>query len=78
MDIDEFVFLDDVAKEEVVREKGTFFINYSDGDVMFDVYLLRNYYASFCYDLSNDKMIGIIAHDYHGYTPIHPAIQSLV
>lgn len=61
MTIDKFELLNDIDKEQVIWDYGTFLNNYTDDKDICDAYELFNFFVSFCYELGRNEKAEISA-----------------
>lgn len=61
MKIDHFKCLHEVEQEEVIANAGTYLTNYVEGDYIYDVYKLYQFYVIYSYDVTKNKNQSISA-----------------
>ena len=58
--LNEFSLLSQAEQDEIVTDHGLFLVNYVQGDLMFDVYKVFNFYVKISYDLNEDGSASIV------------------
>ena len=61
MKLENFKRLHEIEQDEIVTNSGTYLMNYVEGDYLYDVYKLYQFYVIFSYDLSENKNQSISA-----------------
>lgn len=70
MTIEQFLFLNEVDKEEAIWRNGVFLKNSEDGNNLCDIYELFDFYVAFCYELDKNLKAKVIASTFQDSLPL--------
>ena len=77
MNIDAFLLLTDIEKEEIIWEDGIFIATYDEDGTLYDVYHLYEFYVAFTYSLPRNEVTGITAQVNRKDLPIQALVHNL-